>query len=326
MKNFLVYSFFVLFLALPLSTQAATLTFGGPSTSAVGNTFSVPVYLSTDASDPANAVSATISYQASLLNLVSISKARSIINLWPQEPTTGPSSGEFEGIILNPGWYGTNGTVVTLTFTTRAKGIATLSFTDASVLANDGNATPILTLSPSKSIVLEDAPVVPTPPAIQPKPRPKPQPTPHTPARPTPIATSTPVATTTPMATSTLVATTTPISSVETSAPQAPHVVLTNWWVDYLPFLLAVALLLIALGILMYHVVYNMPLFWIPGRQKRARVHEHFDELRDAVMEEMVALQRAQTKRQLTKEEEAFLKRFKQLLSKTERAIEKELK
>ena len=56
-----------------------------------------------------------------------------------------------------------------------------------------------------------------------------------------------------------------------------------------------------------------------------AQLHEQFEELRDALTEEMFALQHAKTKRELTDEEERFLSRFDRLLNKVESTIERDL-
>jgi hypothetical protein len=152
MKHIIFVAAFFAF--LPAIASAATLTLGGPAQVTVGETFSIPVILSTEDGESANAVSATINYPSQLLTLVSISKAASIITLWPQDPSISDASGQFEGVILNPGWSGTNGVVATLTFRAKVGGNASLAFADASVLANDGKGTPILSGTTPRSITV----------------------------------------------------------------------------------------------------------------------------------------------------------------------------
>jgi len=135
-----------LFFALPTSASAATLNFSPPSGSYnVGNTFSVNVNV--DSSDQAmNAASGVVSFPWDKLEVISISKTGSIFSLWPAEPSFSNSAGtvSFEGIVLNPGYTGSSGKILTITFRARNAGVANLSFSSGSVLANDGTGTNIL--------------------------------------------------------------------------------------------------------------------------------------------------------------------------------------
>lgn len=54
-------------------------------------------------------------------------------------------------------------------------------------------------------------------------------------------------------------------------------------------------------------------------------VHKEFDNLKDALTEEMRNLEQAKSKRDLTREEERLVTRFKKLLDQSEQAIEKDL-
>ena len=54
-------------------------------------------------------------------------------------------------------------------------------------------------------------------------------------------------------------------------------------------------------------------------------VHKEFDTLKDAIAEEILALEHAKSKRALTREEERFVARFKKLLDQAEQTIEKDL-
>ena len=127
--------------------NAATLGFS-PSTLSrtVGSTFSVFVYVSS-ADQATNAVSGVISFPTDKLQAVSVSKTNSVINLWVQEPTFSNTQGtvNFEGIALNPGYTGSQGTIITITFRTKSSGQANIKFSSGSVLANDGIGTNVLT-------------------------------------------------------------------------------------------------------------------------------------------------------------------------------------
>ena len=147
-------------LALPVSAFAASLYFS-PTTGNynVGQTFSVSVYVSS-ADQSMNAASGIISFPKDKLNVVSLSKTGSIFSLWVQDPTFSNSAGTitFEGIVLNPGFNGSAGKIITLNFKAKATGNAPLTFSSGSVLANDGKGTNILTSMGSGSYVIQSNP------------------------------------------------------------------------------------------------------------------------------------------------------------------------
>ncbi|MBU1036897.1 hypothetical protein KKF32_02585 [Patescibacteria group bacterium] len=125
----------------------------------VGQSFSVSVFVSS--SDQAmNAVSANIFFPKDKLEVTSLSKGGSIISLWVQEPSFSNSTGSIscEGIVLNPGFKGTAGRVITINFKVKSAGEAILSFSSGSVLANDGSGTSILSALGSAKYIL----IVPT--------------------------------------------------------------------------------------------------------------------------------------------------------------------
>ena len=137
---------FVFVGALPLVTRAATLSFSPQSGSyAVGSLPAVTIYVSSP--DRAmNAASGVISFPGDKLEVVSLSKSGSLFSLWVQEPTFSNTSGvvNFEGIVLNPGFTGQGGKILSITFRIKAAGNAPLVFSSGSVLANDGKGTNIL--------------------------------------------------------------------------------------------------------------------------------------------------------------------------------------
>ena len=135
------------FLVLPVSTLAATLSFSPASGSyLVGSTVTVSVY-SNSGGVALNALSGVVVYPNDVLEVISISKNQSIISLWVQEPSFSNSAGtiNFEGIVLNPGYIGSNGKVLSVTFRVKAAGQPTLVFSSGSILANDGEGSEILT-------------------------------------------------------------------------------------------------------------------------------------------------------------------------------------
>ncbi len=147
------YSWLILFVAISISfvgisgANAASLYFSPSSGShATGATLSVSVYVSS-ADQAMNAASGVISFPSDKLEVTSLSKSGSIFTLWVQEPSFSNSVGtvNFEGIVLNPGFTGSNGKVITITFRTKVAGNAPLTFSSGSALANDGKGTNILT-------------------------------------------------------------------------------------------------------------------------------------------------------------------------------------
>jgi hypothetical protein len=146
----------VLFFSCAIKTNAATLSFSTGQGYSVGQTFPVQVIVSTANGEAINAVSANITFNSSQLQLVSISQTSSIISMWASPPTFSNKTGsaDLEGIIPNPGFTGQNGNVAVLNFKVLSAGSTQLSFSQASVLANDGLGTNVLTSAPSKSIYI----------------------------------------------------------------------------------------------------------------------------------------------------------------------------
>ncbi len=139
--------FFVSIIAsffLPYTARAANLYFSPSSGNYnVGQDFSVSVFVSS-ADQAMNAAQGVINFPSDRLQVTSLSKAGSIISLWVQEPSFTAGAVNFEGIVLNPGFTGNAGKVLTVNFKVKAAGSGTLSFTSGSVLANDGQGTNIL--------------------------------------------------------------------------------------------------------------------------------------------------------------------------------------
>lgn len=149
------------------ATQGASLYFSSPSGSyTVGSALSVSVYVSS-ADQAMNAASGVISFPQDTLEVTSLSKSGSIFTLWVQEPSFSNSAGavNFEGIVLNPGFTGADGKIITINFRVKAAGAALVNFSSGSVLANDGSGTNILTSLGNTQFNLGDtapsAPVVP---------------------------------------------------------------------------------------------------------------------------------------------------------------------
>lgn len=146
-KHFLSAIIFVLFfVALPNSVNAATLYLYPSSKNLNKNdTFSVSVNAAS-ADQAINAVSGVVSFPSDKLKVLSVTKGGSVISLWVQEPSfsNGVGTVNFEGIVLNPGWQGSAGNILTINFEAVGTGSAKVKYSSGSVLANDGQGTNIL--------------------------------------------------------------------------------------------------------------------------------------------------------------------------------------
>lgn len=169
MKKIALIFFFLIFLSgtAPFA-HSASLSFSPSSgTQQVGKNFSVNFNVNTQGV-AMNASSGTISFPTSLLEVVSVSKTGSIFSLWVQEPTFSNTNGtiDFEGVVLNPGFTGSAGKLLTVTFRPKAEGTATVTFNQGLVLANDGSGTNIVTTLSSANFVVgpsvTQVPVTPT--------------------------------------------------------------------------------------------------------------------------------------------------------------------
>lgn len=137
----------IISLSLPGVVKAASLYLSPASGSyQVGKTFSITVYI-TSSEQAMNAVSGVISFPTDKLEVTSISKSGSIIGLWVMEPSFSNSTGvvNFEGVILNPGFIGSDGKAVSVTFKVKGTGEALVTLSSGLILANDGSGTNILT-------------------------------------------------------------------------------------------------------------------------------------------------------------------------------------
>ena len=139
------------------TASAASLYFSPSSGSyTAGSSLTLNVYVSS-ADQAMNAASGVISFPNDKLEVVSLSKTGSIFSLWVQEPSFLNTAGtvNFEGIVMNPGFTGASGKILSITFRTKAAGSAPLTFSSGSVLANDGKGTNILASLGSASFSLE---------------------------------------------------------------------------------------------------------------------------------------------------------------------------
>jgi len=147
-KILVIYILLLVSILMPSMSIAAgsTMSFS-PSAGSyeVGSIFSVGIFLSS-VDQATNAVSGTVTFPEDKLEVVSLSKSGSIISLWVLEPSFSNNAGtvDFEAIVLNPGFTGSAGRIITINFRVRSSGDANVGFSAGVALANDGVGTSIL--------------------------------------------------------------------------------------------------------------------------------------------------------------------------------------
>lgn len=159
----------IFFISNIYTTFAANLVISPSSVSTkVGKTFSVDLVVNNNI-DAINAVSAAVSFPPDTLQVVSVSKKGSFLNLWAEEPTFSNNNGSIslEGVCLNPGFSKSTGSVITVTFKALQAGNVSVAVKSGSVLANDGNATDVLKTTGSAFIYINEEDSKPTPVVIK---------------------------------------------------------------------------------------------------------------------------------------------------------------
>lgn len=142
-KIFLLFAIILLFSFRTVNAETSLFFGVPPKTVEEGDRLSVDVRVNSP-NQSINAITGSMTFPESLVRVVGISKDRSIINLWTQEPKVARGRILFEGIVLNPGFQGSGGNVFRVTFEARKAGTAYLNITEGGILANDGLGTNVL--------------------------------------------------------------------------------------------------------------------------------------------------------------------------------------
>jgi hypothetical protein len=147
LRRALMYTIILLAFLCSAQLAAAASLSVSPSTGVyqTGAVFTATVMVNS-AGQSINAADATLSFNPSELSVVSVDRSSSIFSLWVTEPTFSNSAGtiSFSGG-LPSGYAGSNGTVVRVTFRVLGSGSSRVTFSNGSVLANDGRGTNVLT-------------------------------------------------------------------------------------------------------------------------------------------------------------------------------------
>ncbi|MCA9365541.1 hypothetical protein KC723_01480 [Candidatus Kaiserbacteria bacterium] len=138
----------------------------------VGQTFTATIK-ALPAGDSINAVEATIGFDSTVLQVVSVSKTGSAFSLWTTEPTFSNSAGTITFGGGSPTPFSANSNLLSVTFRTLSAGQGTVSFNTASVLAADGLGTNVLDNKINATYTVSGAAV----PEPEPEPVSQPEPT-----------------------------------------------------------------------------------------------------------------------------------------------------
>lgn len=163
-RHSIVFALVVLFAYYLTPSAFAADVLLTPSTGSynTGQTFTATIQVNPDG-DSVNAVEASLSFNTSVLSVVSVSKTGSIFSLWTTEPAFSNTAGTITFGGGSPTPFSTRSNLLTVTFRANAAGTGAVSFTDASALAADGLGTDVLENSPGASYTIGAAAVTPAP-------------------------------------------------------------------------------------------------------------------------------------------------------------------
>jgi hypothetical protein len=273
----------------------------------VGQTFTVRIAVSSP--QAVNAVSASLSFPRDMLQVTSVSKIGSILNLWVQEPSFDNNAGtvSLEGVVPNPGFTGSNGSVLSINFRVIAPGTANLRFASASLLANDGYGTNILKNRGTASYTLA----------------PKAEEAPAAPVETTPAEEPAGDSSYIDLGQSAPAPSKAQDRTISLSIPPLKDVF------DGLLTFLSFVIPLVALGFFFVHTtkkgVHNLRALRADIHRVDRMVGKSFDLIKEDLADSIGMLEKAKTKRKLTEEEDAIVRRLRQNLADAEKLIHKEL-
>jgi len=136
--------------------SAATLSItSGFAALAPGDTATLYVVLNSEGV-AVNNTEAAIKFPSDLVDVVSLSKSGSVFSLWVEEPYFSNSTGiiTFNGGVPTPGFNGSRGSVIAIVVKAKKAGQADFTFSTASVRANDGLGTDVLSGQSGKTLTI----------------------------------------------------------------------------------------------------------------------------------------------------------------------------
>ncbi len=158
--TFFSYSVFNIALAADVLLTPST---GSYST---GQTFTATIQVD-PAGDSVNAVEASLSFNTSVLSVVSVSKTGSVFSLWTTEPAFSNTAGTITFGGGSPTPFSARSNLLTVTFRANTAGTGAVTFTEASALAADGLGTDVLEASPGATYTIGAAVVAPPPAPVE---------------------------------------------------------------------------------------------------------------------------------------------------------------
>ena len=145
-------------LLTPSFAIAADISFSPSSGSfPLGTNFSIKVMVDPGA-DSVNASDGTLSFDKSVLSVVSVTKEGSVFSLWTADPSFSNGEGTVTYSGGSPAGTSKAGNLITITFKPLKIGSAKVSVTKATVLAADGKGTDVFKTGNDATLTITDAP------------------------------------------------------------------------------------------------------------------------------------------------------------------------
>lgn len=140
-KNLFTIS--ALFLSVVTTASAADLSLSpGTGSYSAGQTFTVTLKAVPNG-DSVNAVESTLTFDPTVLSVVSVSKTGSAFSLWTTEPTFSNTAGTVTFGGGSPTPFTTTSNLLSVTFRAVTEGAGTVGFKNSSILAADGRGTDV---------------------------------------------------------------------------------------------------------------------------------------------------------------------------------------
>jgi hypothetical protein len=140
----LLFAAFIFGISVALAEAATMSLTPGSGVYTSGATFTARVVVNSGGQS-INAAEGTLKFNPNELTVVGVNRSGSIFNLWVAEPSFSNSAGtiSFSGGAPT-GYNGGGGNIMTVTFRAKGSGTAKVTFTNGSVLANDGRGSNVL--------------------------------------------------------------------------------------------------------------------------------------------------------------------------------------